>query len=618
MSESNLEIEMENVGVFKGKKKFILKKGLNEVKAPNAKGKTSFTHGLELLIIPNSELKGKGYYMNLFANAPNDKVEINVKSNDINWIRRIRRPTNSNNLIPASDEIFPLSNINIANLCIAIPENELMNSILHGKSIKGYIEEISGSKSYTTILKSLEKKNRDFERQHQIYQDDLIRLEETRNSLKTDLNDKVKYEEELEKIPEIDKEELLKNTEVRSQYTEKESEKKMIDKNITTKKGKLESLDQTIQDLKRNIERKKQFIADIELEYPKIKQKIEESKLFKKEKDDELTEVQKELSKYDDYLNSINDSWTRMNKYGEEKCSACGRPFSLKDLQEYEKECEKTKNDYMKQKKTLSRTIEDYEDEIDELQKQERQLSIEEGNLAKLEKTLANRELEYDKLKKSLDEDLKEQRKIEKEIKQLLQNVSEDLIEIKEKRDRLIERINILESKIDETNKRIKDLGIRTKGADIIKNKINFLDKAINYLKIKRDEIINKAAFKFNERIKEIIKKLEFTDFKDIVIKDDYKIYITREKDGIIMSDWALEALSTSERYTLGITFLIAAKEEYLPDFPFFVIDEIITSYDEDRMQKIKEYVADITDYVIITLLEPESSSDKLIVEHIS
>ena len=618
MSESNLEIEMENIGVFKGKKKFILKKGLNEVKAPNAKGKTSFTHGLELLIILNSELKGKGFYMNLFANAPNDKVEINVKSNDINWIRRFRRPTNSNNLIPASDEIFPLSNINIANLCIAIPENELMNSILHGKSIKGYIEEISGSKSYTTILKSLEKKNRDFERQHQIYQDDLIRLEETRNSLKTDLNDKVKYEEELEKIPEIDKEELLKNTEVRSQYTEKESEKKMIDKNITTKKGKLESLDQTIQDLKRNIERKKQFIADIELEYPKIKQKIEESKLFKKEKDDELTEVQKELSKYDDYLNSINDSWTRMNKYGEEKCSACGRPFSLKDLQEYEKECEKTKNDYMKQKKTLSRTIEDYEDEIDELQKQERQLSIEEGNLAKLEKTLANRELEYDKLKKSLDEDLKEQRKIEKEIKQLLQNVSEDLIEIKEKRDRLIERINILESKIDETNKRIKDLGIRTKGADIIKNKINFLDKAINYLKIKRDEIINKAAFKFNERIKEIIKKLEFTDFKDIVIKDDYKIYITREKDGIIMSDWALEALSTSERYTLGITFLIAAKEEYLPDFPFFVIDEIITSYDEDRMQKIKEYVADITDYVIITLLEPESSSDKLIVEHIS
>ena len=618
MSESNLEIEMENIGVFKGKKKFILKKGLNEVKAPNAKGKTSFTHGLELLIILNSELKGKGFYMNLFANAPNDKVEINVKSNDINWIRRFRRPTNSNNLIPASDEIFPLSNINIANLCIAVPENELMNSIFHGKSIRGYIEEISGSKSYTTILKSLEKKNRDFERQHQIYQDDLIRLEETRNSLKTDLNDKVKYEEELEKIPEIDKEELLKNIEVGSQYSEKDSEKEIINKNITTKKGKLESLGQTIHDLKRNIEGKKQFIADIELEHPKIKQKIEELKLFKKEKDDELTEVQQELSKYDDYLKSINDSWTRMNKYGEEKCSACGRPFSLKDLQEWEKECEKTNNDYMKQKKTLDRTIEDYEDEIDELQKQERQLSMEEGNLAKLEKTLANRELEYDKLKKSLDEDLKEQRKIEKEIKQLLQNVSEDLIEIKEKRDRLIERINILESKIDETNKRIKDLGIRTKGADIIKNKINFLDKAINYLKIKRDEIINKAAFKFNERIKEIIKKLEFTDFKDIVIKDDYKIYITREKDGIIMSDWALEALSTSERYTLGITFLIAAKEEYLPDFPFFVIDEIITSYDEDRMQKIKEYIADITDYVIITLLEPESSSDELIIEHIS
>lgn len=123
---------------------------------------------------------------------------------------------------------------------------------------------------------------------------------------------------------------------------------------------------------------------------------------------------------------------------------------------------------------------------------------------------------------------------------------------------------------------------------------------------------------KFIERIKGIIKKLEFTDFKDIVIKDDYKIYITREKDGITMSDWALEALSTSERYTLGITFLIAAKEEYLPDFPFFVIDEIITSYDEKRMKKIKEYIADITDYVIITQLEPESISSNLSIKYVS
>ena len=84
------------------------------------------------------------------------------------------------------------------------------------------------------------------------------------------------------------------------------------------------------------------------------------------------------------------------------------------------------------------------------------------------------------------------------------------------------------------------------------------------------------------------------------------------------MPDWPLEALGTSEQYTLGITFLIAAKEEYLPDFPFFVIDEIITSYDEDRMQKIKKYTANITDYVLVTQLKPESALDELTVEHIT
>ncbi len=615
MSEEILNIEMENVGVFGGKHKFQLKKGLNLIKAPNAKGKTSFTHGLELLILPSSELKGKGYYMNLYANAPNDKMEVSIKSNEYSWNRRFRRPTNSNNLLPVSDDIFPNSKINMANICFAIPENELMNSILLGKSIRDYIEQISGSKAYNSIIKSLENKIRNFQRQHQIFQDDLIRMEETQNNLDVDYKTKKELEAELQTIPEVDEEELLKNKEIKEKYFDKKNKKDSIDKKIRKNKGTLESLKQQINDFARNIERKKRFIADIESEHPKLTQKIEDLKDQLDIKKKEQQEYKQELIKIDDYLKSISENWTKMNKYKEEKCSACGRKYSLKELQEWEKECENTKKDYQKQNKILKREIEDLEDKINELQKQERQLSLETSNLAKLEKTHANRELEHDKLEKSLNSDLKIQKAIEKEIDNLLKDVSDDIVELKRKRERLIDQIEVLVGKNEETKRRLTELENRTKGAEILKYKLDFLEKGINFLKIKRDEIINKAADKFNIRINEIIKELDYKDFQQIQIKDDYKIYITREKDGMSLSEWPLEALSTSERYTLGITFLIAAKEEYLPEFPFFVIDEIVTSYDQDRMNKLKDYVANITDYVIITQLESESSLDELVIE---
>jgi len=618
MNNDGMKLNIENVGIFRGKYSFNLNKGLNLLKAPNATGKTSFTRALELFLIPPSELKGKGYFMNLFASAPDEKIEVELISNDTKWVRRFRRPKNSDNLLVVSDDPFPLKGINLSNICFATPENELMNSILYGKTIREYIEIISGSKSYEVIIKSLENYERNLRRQYQKYKDDLIRLEETRNSLKNDLNEKYQYQKSIDKLPEIDEEELLKNTEVRDLYFKKKNEKENLDKNIRQMKGQTESLNQQVDDLKIDIKRQTGSISEIEEEHPKITEKIEEKKDLMDEQINSMEEINKELSKIDDQLKSINDNWVKRKKYGEEKCYACDRPLSLKDLQDFEKRLEISKNDYSKQLKKVKRKIEDFKDEINYLQVQERELSIQSTNLAKNEKSLARRELELDKIKKDLEIEIKEQSVFQKEIDKLLENVSDDIIEVKKEREKLEDRIQILESKISEIKKRIKELEKDTKGAEILTNKIEFLEQAISYLYNRKNEISEKAAGKFNNRINEIYNRLGFTNFNDIEIKEDYKIYITREKDGNIRSDWPLEALSTSERYTLGITFLIAAKEEYLPDFPFFVIDEIITSYDEDRMQKIKDYVANVTDYVIITQLEPESTSGELTIEHIS
>ncbi len=613
-----MRVNIENVGVFRGSHSFDFEKGLNLLRAPNAKGKTSFTRGLELFLIPSSELKGKGYYMNLFATAPDEKLEVELTISNQSWIRRFRRPQNSRNLLGVSEEPFRLRGINLSQVCFATPENELMNSILYGKSIRGYMEDISGSNSYEVIIKSLVNFQRNYNRQYQKYKDDLIRLDETKRSLKNDLEEKEKYRKELKQLPEVDEEQFLESKEIRDQYFAKKSKKEQLDKIIREEKGQLESLDEQIKDLKIDIKRQTELISEIEEDHPKITQKIEDLKDLMDNQNKSKKEIQQELSKIDDQLKSINDNWVKRKKYGEEKCYACGKPLTLKELQDFEKSLENTKKDYSQELKKTKRQIEDLKDEINELQIQERELSIQRTNLAKNEKSLARRELERDKINKDLDSDLLEQKSHQKEIDKLLENVSEEIIEIKKKREKLEDRIQIIESKIKVTQKRVKELEKETKGAEVLTNKIEFIDESISYLKKRKEQITEKAAEKFNDKINEIYNQLGFTDFKEIGIKEDYNIYISREKDGKILSDWPLEALSTSERYTIGVVLLIAAKEEYLPEFPLFVIDEIITSYDQDRMQKLIEYVANVSDYVIITQLAPESSIDELTVEHIS
>jgi len=618
MNSDEIKINFENVGVFGGTHSFSLKKGLNAVKSPNAKGKTSFTRGLELLLIPASDLKGKGYFMNMFATAPDEKLVVELISDKNSWIRRFRRPQNSVNLLAVSDEPFPLKGIDLSQVCFATPENELMNSILYGRSIREYIEDISGSKSYEVISKSLEKFQRNYNRQYQIFKRDLILVEEINAALENDLKENEKYVERLNKLPEIDEERLLKDKDLREQYFEKKREKEQVDKDIRGKKGKFESLDQQIKDLEIEIKRLADIISEIEKEHPQITKRIEDLKDLFEESRKMKKQIQQELSKIDDQLKSINDNWIKRKKYGENKCYACGKALTLKELQDFEKSLEESKKDYAKQLKRIKKEIEDFKDEISELQIQERELSIQRTNLSKSEKSLARRELELDQIKKELDDDVKVQKSLEKEIDKLLENVSNDLLELRKERDKLEDRIQILESKINETKKRIKELEQRTKGAEILTNKIEFLDECISYLKRRKDEITEKVAEKFNKKINEIYKELGFTDFKEVQIKDDYKIYISREKGGKILSDWPLEALSTSERYTIGVTLLVAAKEEYLPGFPLFVIDEIITSFDDDRMEKLKKYIANVSDYVIITQLAPESSMEELAIEHIT
>jgi len=61
--------------------------------------------------------------------------------------------------------------------------------------------------------------------------------------------------------------------------------------------------------------------------------------------------------------------------------------------------------------------------------------------------------------------------------------------------------------------------------------------------------------------------------------------------------------LSTSERYSLALLIMLAAREIYIPEFPIFALDEILISFLEERGKKILDYIKEQVPYVVCTML---------------
>jgi len=97
---------------------------------------------------------------------------------------------------------------------------------------------------------------------------------------------------------------------------------------------------------------------------------------------------------------------------------------------------------------------------------------------------------------------------------------------------------------------------------------------------------------------------LGFSEFDQIAIdKDDKQLKIFRP--GFVRQP--VESLSTSEKYSLAIVLQIALKETYVPDIPFFIVDEVMVSYDGTKIDKILDYLNQMARergvYVIVTRL---------------
>ncbi|MEA3416255.1 MAG: hypothetical protein U9R02_08900, partial [Thermodesulfobacteriota bacterium] len=125
----------------------------------------------------------------------------------------------------------------------------------------------------------------------------------------------------------------------------------------------------------------------------------------------------------------------------------------------------------------------------------------------------------------------------------------------------------------------------------------------------------------FNETIDETYESRGFTTFEKIEIVKE----MTRDRlvslDAVVEhpsgKKQSLSSLSKAERLTLGLVFMVSAKENYIPKFPFFVIDDQMNDFDPDRLMSVMEYLSKYkAEYVLVSQLVPPSEQENLVIEY--
>ncbi|MDP3012930.1 MAG: hypothetical protein Q8M92_01720 [Candidatus Subteraquimicrobiales bacterium] len=593
----SLNIEIENVGGFMHTKIIPgLERGLNRVRAPNATGKTSLIKGIELLILSEDELRGKGHYSNLFVGAE-EPIRIKL-TGDIEHERIFRR-------IGEKDlrEIGTLPLVTAggrrASVCFAVPENPIMAKLLEGKSVKDYVELLAGSDRYEKAQAALQEISSETFTKLEHYRDLLIRLEELQKQKGEGEKEIEKYRKEFIKMPVLDERGIFKDF---GEWNKKKQHLRNIDENIADANSRIRELENLVESLKDSVKKYESQIQLLRKKYPRIEaRRVELSKELHLKQND-LGKIKVDKARTQEMLSLAQRLEHDVKQYKEEGlCFACGRKLTKDELQDWNNKLRTDLKNVSSLETKIAREIEDLKKEKSELEESEQALGKYETELKQDVNSLSARESDKKTLHRTMDDLQKKRENTYNEI-QKLSTSKEAYREFKEREEKKI-AIDQKEADIKRIDERIEEFKKQTLGVEKLHDKYEFIQVVTNHLEARKNQIVEEIRETFSKRVTELYKKLGYRDFDNIEIGPDFKVSVTREKGGKIVENFPLDALSTSERVTIAIAFLLSAKNEYVRDFPFFILDELITSYDPERFKIMKNYLKESEDYVLVTEL---------------
>jgi len=591
------------------------KKGKNLIKAPNATGKSSFVKGIELLNMPKSDIEQRRHYINLFKLSGGVEIQENGK---IGCKRTLT--VKGNKLIVEGAAFHPEgSKVNLFTL--ATPQNELINAITSGKRLESLLTQYSDVKYYSFLISNVQNRLSNLKKDLRIYlmyESDIESLKIEQVKLNNDLDES---RIERETLPEINLEEIQSYSEIESRYHK-------LSKTVLSLRNKIEHANDTIKlDKDRIIESENQIkaleeeIKNFMQEHPQVDQeiaqivdRIKENRRFLLEVKNEKNEVEKSIKEVRNWIN------LRYTMKDLSKCTICGRPYT-------EKHAKAREDKLLVDDSHLSKRLREIEFEIDDLERRKEDTEglihkIKNDNEIKINKS----KQELRRLQRDISEKTSEIESLEKELKQtevelkiLEKSIDQERADSIKLITQLDAKIQRIEGKIEQIDKQIKEKTERMSQIELIQTEHEFYSVFLPYLQDRENTVKLGVIENFNTQIKKVYQLMSYRDFESIRIDPQFNLIVKRKRSGVTI-DQPIQSLSDSERITISLIVMLAGREEYIEDYPLFVLDKVTLDYDPTRFEMILDYLTQReVPYIIVTLAQSiEEGSGQLQVEYLA
>ena len=193
---------------------------------------------------------------------------------------------------------------------------------------------------------------------------------------------------------------------------------------------------------------------------------------------------------------------------------------------------------------------------------------------------------------------------LEGQIEQVKAGEVEGMQEIDKELDRINKAIILKEDQIQQAEIFAPDdpkyhgrLVVEVRGE--MMKKIEWLDRVIEHFQEEYMRRMTTARLSFNRNVTRAFDELDLKGFENVFLDQGFALHLVRDK-GV---QQPVETLSASEKLTISLVLMLAARETFLPDFPFFIIDELTLSYDPERFRQIVNYMTQRVPYVIVSSL---------------
>lgn len=616
------DLTIKDIGGLRGEHTFTLESGkLNVIEASNSGGKTSVVRALtSVLSLPSDgdfdqysfdeaqKLGIKADEKNPqegFVNVHSDIGEVLLEIEGSSESYKVRRNGQFLTLPKNGDQRFLLAGI-LSN------DTKILRQ-LHGvennepDDFKWAVTQLSYAQNYESINNVLKNRKEDLiEKKHHI--DKTLEKLESLQKQKKDLEKKIpELDDELAKLePRFkgDADKLLK---------ERKELGKKIDKlniEIGTKKGKLAGL-------KSDCDAKNKILSDIDKNIGKIKDEINSLKIdeLKKKKEVRAPEIENEnnvlkdnRSSIDAQLNLFVTAQASLRKHEKETiCPLCNDGHitykrisdNLETLRNDKDKISFKISELNQEKISLDQGLEGLKNKHETLKKNlstyQDRLGFAQTDLKNLEKQINSHGYDIDKN----EGDIASVKSRLEEIKQLISKSDEDINKLytqKEKeRNDLSIQLGVIHQQMQQSSIDIGGLLLEpAKAKKVCDEWITTIEDVLQYSSQKAEEQRQKAAKRFNENIEELLRKLGFKEFRNVKLNKDYRLYVERlnpkTKEYVVQN---VQTLSTSEKLTVALILQAALKETYIPDIPFFIIDDIMEDFDDERKTKVMDYLID-------------------------